>query len=166
MKKHLHLTLLAAACSLALSAGTQAAAVAFEYTDPADFRDIRATDTSQPRFQQRVLRELEEQFREEAATLPEGQILHVTMKNVDLAGEIEYFYRNHPFGVRVIRDIDFPRVEFSYELRDAEGGLLRSGDEKIHDMGFRFGTFTEYRHNREALEYEKALISDWYASTF
>ncbi len=165
MNKHLHKTLVATACGLALSAGAQAATVAFEYTDPNDFRDIRATEEGQKKFEQGVLRELEEQFREEAAALPDGQTLHVTIKDVDLAGDVEYFHRWYPFGLRVIRDVDFPQMEFSYELRGANGEILKSGDEKISDMSFHFPVFAS-RINQQPLDYEKAMISEWVKETF
>ena len=160
MKKHLHKTLIAAACGLALSTGAHAATVAFEYSDPNHFRDIRAADEGQKRFEQGVLRELEERFREEAAALPEGQTLRVTLKDVDLAGDVEYFHRWYPFGLRVIRDVDFPRMEFSYELRGANGELLKSGEENISDMNFRFPAFAA-RINQQPLDYEKEMIREW-----
>jgi hypothetical protein len=163
--KTLHKTLIATACGLAMSAGAQAATVAFEYTNPEDFRDIRATEQSQPKFEQSVLRELEAEFRDQAAKLPDGQTLHVTLKDVDLAGDIEYFHRSYPFGLRVIREVDFPQMELSYELRDASGAVIKSGDDKISDMSFHFPTFAS-RVNTDPLDYEKALIRDWVRETF
>ncbi len=164
--KHLRKTLIATAFGLATSAGAQAATVAFEYTTPDHFRDIRATDESQPKFEQNVLREFEDAFRQEAARqLPEGQTLHVTLKDVDLAGDIEYFHRSYPFGLRVIRDVDFPQMELSYELRGANGDVLKSGNERVADMGFRTPAFAT-RVNMDPLDYEKAMIRDWVRDTF
>lgn len=165
MKTYLHKTLMATACGLAMSAGAQAATVAFEYTNPNDFRDIRATEQSQPKFEQSVLRELEQEFRDQAAKLPDGQTLHVTLKDVDLAGDIEYFHRFYPFGLRVIRDIDFPQLELSYELRDASGAVISSGEDRIADMSFHFPAYAT-RLNQQPLDYEKALIGQWVRETF
>jgi hypothetical protein len=159
MKKYFSKTLIAAACGLAMSAGAQAATVAFEHTDPNDFRDIRATDQGQAKFEERVLRELEDQFRKEAAALPEGQTLQVTVKDLDLAGDVEYFHRWYPFGLRVVRNVDFPRMEFSYVLRDANGRVLSEGDEELSDMSFRFNTLID--RTRDPLDYERRLISEW-----
>lgn len=164
MKKSLLSTLSAAALGLAMSAGVQAATVAFEHADPSDFRDIRATEQGQKNFEESVLRELEEQFAEEAAKLPEGQTLQVTLKDVDLAGEIEYFHRFYPFGLRVIRNVDFPRMEFSYVLRDANGEVLKAGDEKISDLSFNFPV-SRTRDHQSALNYERELIHEWAKET-
>lgn len=165
MKIYLRKTLIATACGLALSGGAQAATVAFEYTNPDDFRDIRATEESQPKFEQGVLRELEDEFREEAAKLPDGQTLHVTLKDVDLAGDIEYFHHAYPFGLRVIRNIDFPQMELSYELRDASGAVIKSGEDRVADMSFHFPTYATRLH-QQPLDYEKALIKQWVRETF
>lgn len=163
MKKHLLGSLIAALCGLAMSAGTQAATMAFEHGNPDEFRDIRATDMGQYKFEQRVLRELEEQFREEAAALPDGQTLQVTLKDVDLAGDVEYFHRAYPFGLRVVRNVDFPRMEFSYVLRDANGNVIREGEENISDMSFRFNSLIDRAD--EPLDYEKRLIHEWAKET-
>jgi hypothetical protein len=164
MKKHLHKTLLAATCGLALSTGAQAATLVFEHGEPKDFRDIRATDQSQSRFEQRVLKDLEEHFRKEAAALPENQTLHVNVTDLDLAGFIEYFHSRYPMGLRVIRNVDFPQMELSYELRDANDTVVQSGDEDLKDMGFRFTNVQPRRD--DPLRYEKWMISEWFDRTF
>jgi hypothetical protein len=163
--KHPSKTLIATVCGLAMSVGAHAATVAFEYTNPDEFRDIRATEQSQPKFEQSVLREFEDEFRDQAAKLPDGQTLHVTLTDVDLAGDIEYFHHAYPFGLRVIRDIDFPQMELSYELRDASGAVLKSGDDRIADMNFHFPTYAT-RLNQQPLDYERALIKQWVRETF
>jgi hypothetical protein len=165
MKHVLHKTISAAALGLAMSSGASAANLAFEYTDPSEFRDLRATDTSQDRFEQRVLKELEAHFRNEAAMLPEGQNLRVTLTDLDLAGFIEYpSSMRWPMGLRVVRNLDFPQMNFTYEVRDASGELLSSGEEKLRDLSFRSTMFVN--RDTDALRYEKALISDWFHRTF
>src|SRR5690606_31746600 len=114
--------------SLLMAAAVQAAPVELQWGDPEEFRDIRATNNNQDRFEQRTLRELEEAFREEAEALPENYTLHVTVKDLDLAGEIEYFHRDHPFGLRVVRNVDYPKMELAWELRDEYDEVVKSGD--------------------------------------
>lgn len=156
--------MLTAACGLALGPGAQAAMLAFEHGDPGKFLDVRATQESQTKFEQTVMSELEEQFREEAAALPDNQTLKVTVTDVDLAGDIEYFHRWYPFGLRVIRNVDVPRLEFSYELRDANGEVIKAGEENIRDLNFRGQVLVQ--RNLEPLDYEREMISEWYAKTF
>lgn len=149
---------------LLATTGLQAATVNLQWNDPKEYRDIQAIQMNQKRFEDRVIKELEEQFQKEAAKLPDDQILNISVKDVDLAGTVEYFYDNYPFGLRVIRRVDFPQLQLSYELRDAGDNVIQSGDETLKDLGFRFNTLTT--QDRSTLKYEKALIRDWYQQSF
>jgi opacity protein-like surface antigen len=150
---------------VALLPVAQAATVEVSWNDPQGFRDIRTTNGGQQRFQASVMSELEQQFQHEAAArLQEGQVLTIAVDDIDLAGEIEYFYTNYPFGLRVIRNVDFPQMTLSYELRDADGKLVKSGTEKLADLGFRFSTLTQV--DRSALRYEKQMIKEWAQQSF
>lgn len=157
--------LLAAACGLALSGGAQAATLAFEHGDTNRFTDVRATDQSQARFEQRILRDLEAHFQKEAAAaLPADYSLHVTITDVDLAGSVEYFYPRYPMGLRVVRNVDVPQMDFSYEVRDASGAVVQSGTEELKDLGFRFATLVQ--RDDDPLRYEKHMVSKWFDRTF
>jgi hypothetical protein len=160
----LNKALLLTVCGVLLSTGANAASVEIEWVNPDGFRDIRAVDINQQRFRERVLNELEEQFRREAAKLPAEQSLHIAVNDVDLAGEIEYFHNNHPFGLRVIRRVDAPSLSLSYELRDSSDAVLQSGEGTVRDSSFRSTTLMPV--DRSILRYEKALIRDWYQKAF
>jgi hypothetical protein len=151
---------------LALVPVVQAATLQMSWSDPDKYRDIRATATNKHKFQAQVMAELEEQFHKEAEKLPADQILHVTVNDLDLAGEIEYFYTDYPFGLRVIRNVDFPQMEFNYELLDAAGKVLKSDVEKIADLGFRSSALVSANRLESGLHYEKKLIHEWYQQTF
>ncbi len=150
--------------SLLLAHGSNAATVQVEWQNPDDFRDIRATNGGQQKFQEQVMGELEEQFRAEADQLAADQTLFIAVEDVDLAGEIEYFHNGHPFGLRVIRRVDSPSLTLRYELRDASDKVISSGEERIRDMGFRFSNLLP--NDRSPLKYEKEMIRDWYRESF
>ena len=59
----------------------------------------------------------------------------------------------------MIRNVDFPQMTLSYELRDADGKLVKSGTEQLADLGFRFGLLLPA--DRSALRYEKQMIKEW-----
>lgn len=141
-----------------------AATVQVDWDDPAKFRDIKVTNDSKVRFQERVMEELGDQFRKEAEKLPADQTLHVTVHDVDLAGDIEYFHRGYPFGLRVIRNVDFPTIDLSYELKDASDTVIKSGTQKVRDMNFRTPVLTTWK--QDPFRYENQLIKDWVNTEF
>ncbi|MES2624253.1 MAG: DUF3016 domain-containing protein [Pseudomonadota bacterium] len=141
-----------------------AANVEFTWDDPAQFRDIKVTNENKVRFQTRVINELEEQFRHEAEKLPADQTLHLTVHDVDLAGYVEYFHENYPFGLRVIRNVDFPAIDLTYELRDANNAVIKSGTEEIKDLGFRTPVLSDLQ--RDPFRYETQMIRNWYDTEF
>lgn len=152
---------------LALAAtvpAVHAAQVDVTWADPEKFSDVEATYTTQSRFRERVMTDLEEQFRRSGERLPSEQTLFVTVTDVDLAGYVDYFQPGAPFGVRLIRNIDFPRIKLDYELRDADGKVVSSGTGNLADAGFRFPTFAT--RLRTPLDFEKKLIDQWYATNF
>jgi hypothetical protein len=164
MKKAPYIKTLSALVLLLSSALSAAATVEVSWDDPKDFRDIRVTNDNKARFQARVIEELEEQFREEGEKLPADQTLHVTVHDVDLAGDIEYFHRGYPFGLRVVRNVDFPTIDLSYELTDANDRVIKSGDEKIRDLNFKTPVLTTWKQG--PFRYEHQLIRDWYNTEF
>ena len=157
-------TTLTALGLLLVSAFSAAATVDFTWGDPKQFQDMKYPGGNDARFQARVIKELEEQFRREAEKLPADQILSVTVNDVDLAGYIEYFHPGYPFGLRVIRNIDYPTIDLSYMLKDANSDVIQSGEGKIKNLGFRNATLSTLQ--REPLRYEVELIKDWYQTEF
>lgn len=141
-----------------------AATVEVQWQDPAKFSDMRASNESQSRFEQSTMNTLTAFFQKEGAKLPEGQTLRITVNNVDLAGEVEYFHRAYPFGVRVVRRVYSPSMSLSYELLDANQAVVRAGDAKLRDVGFDLSTL--HSLNRGPLLYEGRLVQDWMRKTF
>ena len=58
------------------------------WDDPDSYRDVRAAEENQTRFERRVFDGLEAHFQELAEKLPENHVLEVTVKDLDLAGEV------------------------------------------------------------------------------
>ena len=158
--------LLGAALVVAPAIQTQAAEVNLEWQNPDKYRDIEANYLeSQVVFQQRVIDELGHVIREAADEhLADRQRLNMTVTDIDLAGDVDYFFTRFNQGVRVVTDLYFPSIEFSYELQDAQGNVIMSGEENVKDMGFQF---SGSRYVSDApFGYEERLIEDWFQETF
>jgi len=97
------------------------------------------------------------------ALLPEGQTLSVFLSDVDLAGEYEPWGGFRKDHVRIIRNIYPPRIELAYQLRDAQGAVLREGSAELRDPAFETGGSPS---GNESLRYEKRMIDQWLRQEF
>ena len=141
--------------------------VEVEWINPSDYTDIRPANQSRNRFRETTFKHLEKHLEELAARLPAGQRLKLTVTNLDLAGQV---WPGHMMGlglssdVRLIKRVDIPRINFSYELLDGSGAMIRTGEEKLKDMSFQDRAAARYRN--QTLRYEKTMLRDWFVSNF
>ena len=140
-----------------LAAGT----VEVTWQEPDSYRDIRPADESPDRFRVRLFRALEQHLDRLARELPDGDQLSITFTDVQLAGKV---VTGQQGSVRIIRDSDPARLEFSYRLTDSWGKTLRKGRERlwgtttsVPSLGLRRG---------EAFATEKGLLSQWFKRAF
>ncbi len=146
-----------AALSLAFSA--QAAGnVEVSFVKPESYADIGRSVVDRERHLDLLARHL----RALGGRLPDGQTLKIEVLDIDLAGE-EIFNR-HLSDVRVLRGrADWPRMTLRYTL-SAAGQNLKSGDEKIADMGYLM--HGHYAASRDALAYELRMVDGWFDARF
>ncbi len=94
--------------------------------------------------------------------LAEGERMEIRVLDVDLAGRFEWWHR--PDGVRVLRNIDFPRIKLEYEHLDVDGQVIDEGREWVTDMNYldRGVRLT----SRRALDHEERMIREWARQRF
>ncbi|GAA0855315.1 DUF3016 domain-containing protein [Aliiglaciecola litoralis] len=162
--------LITGAALMLVSAQSQAKAeVEVVWENPKEYRDVQPTMQSRAKFREQTFKQLEEYINELAESLPEGQKLSITVTNLDLAGQVwpSSFVGlgNSGNEVRVVKQIDIPRMSFSYTLTDAQGAVIQQADEvNLKDMSF------QDRHNpffrSENLRYEKNMLRIWFNDEF
>ncbi len=130
------------------------------WTDYKSYRDIDPGNEGRKQFRERTFKDLEKHFAKLAANLPEDHTLKIDVTDVDLAGDTNAAGINR---TRIIKQLYSPRMNFSYQLLDAKGGLVKSEDVVIRDMNFMSGRL-KYRNT--SLPYEKKMLDDWFESTF
>ena len=121
------------------------------------YRDIDPSNEGRKHFRERIFYNLEKHFAKLATKLPEGQVLNIKVTDVDLAGD------THIGGIsqiRIIKDMYSPRMNFSYELVNADGSIVTSGEAALKDMNFMMGSALKYRN--QFLGYEKKMLDDWF----
>ena len=160
MKKSM-ITLLTIATFVLLPQVTHAATTEVTWTDHEKYRDIKPSSEGRKHFRERVFKNFEKHFAKLAEKLPEGQILKLNITDVDLAGD------THVGGVdqiRIVKDIYFPKMNFSYSLFDANGIVVLSEEVILKDMNFMMGNTLKYKN--KSLGYEKKMIDEWFTETF
>jgi hypothetical protein len=150
---------------LLLSFSAHAGDLKIDWIDIKKYTDIEVADGAQKPFEERVVRDLTEFFTTAAKEyLPVDQILYVRITDLDLAGDVDYFFEPYEQPMRVIKEIYFPSIEFSYELRDAQNQVIKSGSENIKDMDFLFTGIKSLKS--DPFYYEQQLIDNWFRNTF
>jgi hypothetical protein len=131
------------------------------WTDYKSYRDINEGNDGRKQFRERTFKDLEKHFATLAATLPEGQTLKIDVTDVDLAGDTHIGGINR---MRIVKHMYSPRMNFSYQLIDANDTIIKSDDVVVKDINFMSGNSLKYRN--KSLGYEKKMLDDWFDKTF
>lgn len=95
--------------------------------------------------------------------LPEDRHLAVTFTNVRRAGTYEPWRGPRWDDVRVIKNIYPPRIDLTFTLTDANGGIVKGGERKLRDPAFlQRGTL----NRTDPLRFEKRMLDDWLRDEF
>ena len=143
-----------------LLAAPLAAKVTVEFVEP-----DRYADTGDRRFDQdRNLERLESFLLESAKEcLDADESLTIRVLDVDLAGRGEWWH--DPSGLRVMRDIDWPRMKLDYVHLDAGGEVIAEEREWISDKTY-LRRSTRRPTERRPLRHEQVMIEEWVQSRF
>jgi hypothetical protein len=157
------LALAAAGRTLAFDSGGPRVEVAF--FEPAHFTDVRDSyPEGTDKGRDATLAELKSYLVKRALHyLAPGQKLTVTVTDVDLAGDFEP-WRGAQWGdVRIVKDIYPPCIELSFQLKDADGNIVKSGKRTLRDLAFLMKLSID---TNDSLRHEKALLDDWLSVEF
>lgn len=156
MKKLLLTALVLSLSSTAVFAGE--AKVSFTKLD--NFTDIKAGNEQKERFRERLTEEFTSVFAGFAAKLPEGYQLEINVTDIDLAGDIRPGMTIHYDQIRLMKEIDWPRIQFTYALKNAQQEVVASGKEELRDMDYlrRF----RIPSGKTSFEFEEKMLQDWF----
>ena len=148
---------------------SQVSALTVTWGDYQTFTDVKPANGMRKAYAESTFKTLEEYMHKLAADLPQGHTLAMTITNLDLAGRVlpgsfTGLGLHSTDMIRVIKTIDIPRIEFTYEYKDANGIVLKSDTVNLKDMSFMTG------HNplfsSDSLKYEKNMLRKWFKDTF
>ncbi len=97
-------------------------AVRVDFVQPERYIDLSLSGSTTERIQTHVLEELKRYLQELAARgLPPSHTLHVTVYDLDMAGEYEPWRVPDLTNTRFIRDVYRPRIALGYVGQDEHG---------------------------------------------
>lgn len=131
------------------------------WSDYKNYRDIDEGNEGRKQFRERTFKEFEQHFAQLAVTLPADHTLKITVTDVDLAGDINVGGINR---IRIVKQLYSPRMNFSYQLNDANGTTIQADEVVVKDMNFMSGNSLKYRN--KTLGYEKKMLDEWFDKTF
>jgi hypothetical protein len=122
------------------------------------FSDVQEGRDSRDRFRENLMKEFTDIFNAQAKKLPEGYVLSINVSDLDLAGDIRPSMSS--WQIRIMTAIYWPRMNFSYELRNEKAELISSGTEELRDMDYlnraRFPSGVTH------FEFEERMVQDWF----
>jgi hypothetical protein len=135
-------------------------AVDVKFDHPEKFTDVKDSSMGTEKGRDAILDTLKEYIQTRAAKrLSDGQTLTITFTNIDLAGEFEPERGPSASDVRIMKSVYAPRLDFSYKLVDANGTVVKEGEEKLRDMNYQ--TRTNPINASEPLHIEEDMLNDW-----
>ena len=144
------------------------AKVEIEWDKPEKYRDVRPSNESRKRFREATFKRIHEYMNKLALALPDNKTLLMKVSDLDLAGQVwpaSHIGLGHSASdVRVIKNIDIPRINFSYQLLDESGAVVQQAEVKLKDMSFLDRSNRFFKS--ESLRYEKDMLQRWFKKEF
>jgi hypothetical protein len=81
----------------------------------------------------------------------------IRVLDVDLAGYYEWWQPGG--GVRVMRDVDWPRIKLEFQRQDRQGEIVEEGSAWVSDMSYLSSPQPSARDGR--LPFERRMIRAW-----
>jgi hypothetical protein len=144
------------------------AEVEIEWDKPETYRDVRPSNESRKRFRDSTFERINKYMTKLALALPENQKLLIKVSDLDLAGQVWpasfVGLGSSTSDIRVIKSIDIPRMNFSYQLLDESGQVLQQAEVNLKDMSFL--DRSSHFFKSEPLRYEKNMLKRWFNEEF
>lgn len=139
--------------------------VSIDWTDPAQFSDIRYSGNRWEAERGNWVEQLAQYLQKSALKkLPQGESLQVTITDIKRAGSYEPWHGANLRDTRIIRDMYPPRISLTFKRLDSRGEVIEQGERKLSDSGFLTGS-TRFGDS-DPLRYEKRMLDDWLKREF
>jgi hypothetical protein len=141
-----------------LAPGASAGEARVNWVNPEKFTDIRSGEESPADALNTVKTEFKQIFARLSKHLPQGYVMEVSVEDVDLAGEVRYRLSHSTKNYRIVKDIDWPKLKFSYSIRDEQQREVASGKEELRDLDFA----AKINTSNSQFKFEEQMLKDWF----
>ena len=134
------------------------------FFEPKKFTDVK--DSSMGDYERTTyLDQIRDHLLEQAKYhVPEGHMLAVTITDIDMAGDFEPWRGPRFDDIRIVKDIYPPRIALSFQLKNAEGVVVKEGKRELRDLAFLMKITMAFRD--DSVRHEKGLLDDWLRAEF
>ena len=102
-----------------------------------------------------------------AEKLPADHQFTIAINDLDLTGRVEPVFVDTGMRYqRVVDEISYPMIKFTYSYTDANGQVIQEGEERIKDLGSIITRREIMRSSRDNVYFEKQLLRDWFKDNF
>lgn len=151
---------------MCISTSVGASEVEVKFISPEKFTDVRLSNKGKKRSIKTVEKDVHKLFSKLSKDIvnPEQKLV-IQVSNIDLPGYMDFMRGDGNNDIRIIKDMDFYKIEFSYELFDNSGVSLKSGEKKI--KGFMNHRPSRLKSNKfGTVDYFANDIEEWLKSEF
>ena len=95
----------------------------------------------------------------------DDQKMEVSVTNIDLAGDIKFNQSSAGRNIRVLKDTNFIRLCFNYQVKDGNGELLKEGQYELKEL--TRSSSSRISINRfERIKHFVKPLKNWFSTTF
>ena len=139
----------------------------FEFEGVEDYTDFSVSGLSEERTLPLLEAELEDEISGWTKKYLTGdQVLTIRITDIDMAGDIQPWRNTYSADIRYVEPVYPPRIKLSYTLADADGNIIKEGEDSLADLGFQQSTITALRMKHQNFGYELELLRTWMRRTF
>lgn len=128
--------------------------------EPYKLGDIELSNSSLRQSARQIQNDMVKLLQQLSANyLSDGAKIEMTINRLDLPGYVDWNF-GHGSNIRVIRQHDFMKIEFDYEISDASGNTLAKGTDTLKEFYEADGRRGPIKQ-AGSVEYFRDLLGDW-----
>lgn len=133
--------------------------VVVNFNNPEKFLDFKSDYMRSNKDQARLMTKLRKLMIESVKeNIQNGYNFEITINDIDMAGR--YIF-NPERMIRIVKDSDRMKIEFSYKLSDKQGKILKNGDITLKEFGAKFSRVNTSKYKHSLFSNEMPAFDKW-----